>query len=59
MAFEESEVIKNSRVFLFENMPNFNNFIVLGNESVEAQAIEESKIAREAAVPGKPQAFFF
>jgi len=54
MAFDESEVIRNSRVFLFENMPNFKNFSVLGNESAEAQAIEDSKAAREAAVPGKP-----
>lgn len=59
MVFEESEVIKNSRVFLFENMPNFKNFSVLRNESNEAEAIEESKMAREAAVPGKPQAFFY
>jgi len=54
MAFDECEVLKNSQVFLFENMPSFKNFSVLRNESAEAQAIEESKQVREAAVPGKP-----
>ena len=43
MAFDEVEVILNSKVFLMENMPAFKNFAVLRNYTKEAEAIEDSK----------------
>jgi len=55
--FNEVEMIETNREFIFENMPGLKNIVVLTVDSpVE---IENSKNAREAALPTKPSSFFY
>jgi hypothetical protein len=55
--FDEVELLENNRDFVFENMPTVKTFKVV--TASEENEIEGSKTTREAAVPGKPQAFFY
>jgi len=58
--FDELSVIEHNKVFLFENMPTIKNIKVMLNVDPAAEATyPESKLTREAAVPGKPVAHFF
>jgi len=43
---------------VFENIPTVKDFKILSAED-ETVALEGSKNAREAALPGKPAAFFY
>lgn len=55
--FDEVEVIDKNRQYLFENMPGIKNINVYpATSDVE---IENSKNAREAALPGKPSCYFY
>jgi len=62
-AFDEVDVINTNCPFLFENMPNIKNTKALkaeGDDAVNALPNQDAvKIAREAAVPGKPTAYFY
>jgi hypothetical protein len=55
--FDEREVLDNNRDFVFENIPTVKEFRVL--EATDATEVEGSTNARDAAVPGKPSAFFY
>ena len=55
--FDEKQLLEGNREFVFENMPGVKHFKILNVE--EQMEIENSKNAREAALPGKPSVFFF
>lgn len=51
------ELLKENKDFVFENMPTLKNIHILRND--DPIEIENSKNSREAALPGKPAAFFY
>ena len=55
--FDERELLMNNREFIFENMPTIKNFKIL--TTAEEPELENSKNSKEAALPGKPSAFFY
>lgn len=56
--FSESELLENTKDFIFENMPGLKSVRIL-NAANEDDGIEGTKASKEAALPTKPSVFFY
>lgn len=57
--FDEEELLAQNKDFIFENMSQQIKNVSIIKNTDESMTVEGLKNAKEAALPGKPAAFFY